>query len=56
MKETPLWQFSAAFVGEVSPLFGLEWMHLAYGIYADYGQVLPTQLGATLGIRCRWGN
>ena len=56
VKETPLRQFSAAFVGEVPTLFGIEWMHLSYGVYADYGQVLPTQMGATLGLRCRWGH
>ena len=55
VKETPLWQLSTALIGEVPAPFGLGWMHLAYGIYADYGQVLPSQFGATLGIRCQWG-
>ena len=53
--ETSLWQFSAAFVGEVPSLFGVKWLHPTYGFYADYGQVLPSQVGASLGVRCHWG-
>lgn len=47
VKETPLEQVSAAFIGEVP--FG----HLAilYGLYADMGSVLPDTFGATLGLR-----
>lgn len=48
VKETPLWQFSAAFSGEVP---ALPWLHLTYGLYADYGQVLPNQFGALLGLK-----
>lgn len=55
VQETPLWQFSAALVGEVPSLFGMEGMHLSFGLYADYGQVLPSQAGVSLGIRFNWG-
>ena len=55
VKETPLWQFSAALLGEVPSLFGQNWLHLTYGLYGDYGQVLPSQMGVSLGVRCCWG-
>lgn len=51
VKETPLVQFSAAFSGEIPGLFGLPWLQLAYGLYADYGEVLPNQFGALLGLK-----
>ncbi|MBR4755399.1 MAG: hypothetical protein IK076_00495 [Bacteroidales bacterium] len=47
VKETPVGQLSAAFMGEV-PLGGLS---ILYGLYADKGSVLPDTFGATLGLR-----
>ena len=55
VQETPLWQFSGAFTGEIPTLFGWKWLHLTYGFFADYGEVLPQQWGGLLGIRCHWG-
>lgn len=47
VKETPLSQFSGAFLGEI------PFKHLAilYGLYADKGEVLTSTFGATLGVR-----
>jgi hypothetical protein len=54
VKETPLKQFSAAFMGEV-PFKSLS---VLYGLYADKGEVLTagslkpsTIFGATIGLR-----
>ena len=49
VKETPLNQVSGAFVGEIPGL--LEHFTLTYGLYADRGELLPDNFGATLGIR-----
>ena len=59
VKETPLHQFSAAFVGEIpfassrfiSPHSSLHHFTLTYGLFADRGQLLPDTFGATLGLR-----
>ena len=48
VKETPLHQVSAAFVGEV-PFY--RHFTLTYGLFADRGQLLPDTFGATLGLR-----
>lgn len=50
VKETPLHQFSGALLGEI-PLrhFAITW-----GLYADRGQLLPDNVGATLGLRWRF--
>ena len=47
VKETPLKQLSAAFMGEVP--FGK--LSFIYGLYADKGEVLRDTFGATFGIR-----
>ena len=51
VRETPLHQFSAAWTGTVDGLFGVRGLSGLYGLFADYGQVLPHQFGATLGVR-----
>lgn len=59
VKETPLHQVSAAFVGEI-PLgaagfvgadSALKHFTLTYGLFADRGQLLPDLFGGTLGLR-----
>lgn len=47
VQETPLRQASGAFVGEI-PLGSFA---LTYGFYADYGQLLQHNIGASLGLR-----
>ena len=47
VKETPLHQISAAFLGEVP----LRQFTLTYGLYANKGQLLQDCFGATLGLR-----
>ena len=60
VKETPLHQISAAFIGEfplasfspLSPsLSTLSHFTLTYGIYADRGELLPHSFGAIFGLR-----
>ena len=59
VKETPLHQFSGAFIGEIpftssrllSPHSALRHFTLTYGLFADRGQLLPDTFGATLGLR-----
>lgn len=60
VKETPLNQISAAFIGEFplaifSPLLpslsALSRFTLTYGIYSDWGELLPHSFGATIGLR-----
>lgn len=59
VKETPLHQVSAAFVGEI-PLraahfvaagSALRHFTVTYGLFADRGQLLPDLFGGTLGLR-----
>lgn len=47
VKEIPLHQFSTAFTGEVP----LRHISLTYGLYGDWGELLPSQFGALLGLR-----
>ena len=54
--ETPLHQFSACFNGSTGPLFGLEGLTGSYGVYADWGELLPRSFGAVLGLRYTIGN
>ena len=49
VKETPLRQLSAAFMGEVPDL--LRGLTLTYGLFADRGELLPDTVGATIGLR-----
>ena len=49
VEETPLKQFSAAFIGEIPGL--VKHFTLTYGIYADRGQLLPDNFGGTIGLR-----
>ena len=56
VRETPLHQFSAAWTGTVDALFGVRGLSGLYGLFADYGQVLPHQFGATLGVRYSFDN
>ena len=59
VKETPLHQFSGAFIGEIpfassrllTPHSAFRHFTLTYGLYADRGQLLPDAFGATLGLR-----
>ena len=51
VKETPLLQFSAAFVGEWPNLAGVKGLNLQYGIYGDIGEVLKNNFALTLGLR-----
>ena len=51
VSETALHQFSAAFNGTVDGILGVPGLHLVYGLFADYGEVLPKNVGASLGIR-----
>ena len=59
VKETPLHQFSGAFVGEIpfasspflTPRSAFRHFTLTYGLYADRGQLLPSAFGATVGLR-----
>ena len=46
-----LHQFSCALQGLVPGLFRQPWLTLAYGVYGDWGEVLPRSVGATLGLR-----
>ena len=47
-----LMQVSAAFTGYVPFAFGRRsHMDVLYGLYADYGKVLPRNVGGMLGIR-----
>ena len=46
--DKPLRQLCASFNGEI-PI--LPWLSSVYGIYADYGSLLPRQIGATVGIK-----
>lgn len=46
--DQPLKQLCASFTGEVPIVRGLC---ATYGLYADYGSLLPSQAGATLGLR-----
>ncbi len=50
VRETPLHQVSGAFMGEIPGL--IRHLTFTYGIYADRGQLLPDNFGATLGLRC----
>ena len=54
--ETPLHQCSACFNGLTGPLFGLAGLTGSYGVYADWGEVLPRSFGAMLGLRYTIGN
>lgn len=47
VKETPLRQFSAALTGEAP--FGR--LSLTWGLYADYGELLPCGIGLSAGLR-----
>ena len=49
VKETPLRQLSAAFMGEVPDL--LRGLALTYGLFADRGELLQDNVGATIGLR-----
>ena len=51
VKETPLRQLSGAFTGLCEDLAGLPGLALQYGLFADYGSLLPHSFGATLGLR-----
>jgi len=53
--EKPLGQFSAAFNGYIDDIFGVHGLQVVYGIYGDYGKVLPNSIGATLGVRYSLG-
>lgn len=54
--ETALHQFSAAFNGTVDGVLGVPGLHLVYGLFADCGEVLPRNVGATLGVRYSFEN
>ena len=54
--ETALHQFSAAFNGSVDGVLGVPGLHLVYGLFADCGEVLPRNVGATLGVRYSFEN
>ena len=47
----PLHQFSGAFKGEIPFLWLGMKAAVCYGLYADFGQVLPDGFGALIGIR-----
>ena len=49
--EYPLGQFSASFCGIIDKLFEVDGLQAMYGIYGDYGDVLPKSIGACLGVR-----
>ena len=51
VKETALHQFSAAYTGLLDRLFGVPGLSGMYGVYADWGEVLPSSFGASLGLR-----
>ena len=53
VKETPLFQISAGFEGEIPSLFGIERLSLDYGVYSDRGEVLRNSFGALLGMRVK---
>ena len=44
-------QFSGALQGLVPGLFRVPGLQLTYGVYADFGEVRPHCVGATLGLR-----
>ena len=51
VRETSVNQLSGAFTGLCADLAGLPGLALQYGLYADYGSLLPKSLGLTLGLR-----
>lgn len=51
VKETCLFQFSAAFTGLVPCLGGVPGLSLMVGLYGDAGQVLRNAFAVTLGLR-----
>ncbi|MBQ7518572.1 MAG: hypothetical protein IJU13_09140, partial [Bacteroidales bacterium] len=62
VKETPLRQVSAAFLGELpfatfgplSSQSALRQLTLTYGLFADRGQLLPDAFGVSVGVRWEW--
>lgn len=51
VKETALHQFSAAFNGSFDRLFGVRGLSGLYGLYFDFGEVLPHRFAVTAGVR-----
>lgn len=51
VKETPLNQFSGAFMGFVDNLFGVKGLDGTYGVFVDAGDVLAPSFGLSAGIR-----
>lgn len=51
VKETPLNQFSGAFIGFFKDIFGVSGLDGTYGLFLDAGDVLPVSSGLSFGLR-----
>lgn len=51
VKEKCLLQFSIGLNGEIPCLGKVSWLSLTYGLFGDFGQVLQSQFGLTIGLR-----